>query len=220
MEISGLPETPKTENFRAFPLHTDVPSVGSFSCSNDDLNRIQEITRRTFLSNIMTVQSDCPHRERFGYGGDIVATSEAFMMNFDMAGFYAKTVRDWGDAVRPDGRLTDTAPFVGIDYCGVGWAMVHPLLLEQLYRYYGDRALIEEQLPVAIRWIDVVAAQRQDGLIVKGLGDHEALIPARSPAHLTPKFIDSSRRIARLSRIIGKDEDAERFDQMANESEA
>ncbi|MCE2960253.1 MAG: family 78 glycoside hydrolase catalytic domain [Akkermansiaceae bacterium] len=220
MEISGLPETPKTENFRAFPLHTDVPSVGSFSCSNDDLNRIQEITRRTFLSNIMTVQSDCPHRERFGYGGDIVATSEAFMMNFDMAGFYAKTVRDWGDAVRPDGRLTDTAPFVGIDYCGVGWAMVHPLLLEQLYRYYGDRALIEEQLPVAIRWIDVVAAQRQDGLIVKGLGDHEALIPARSPAHLTPKFIDSARRIARLSRIIGKEEDATRFDQMANESEA
>jgi alpha-L-rhamnosidase len=66
----------------------------------------------------------------------------------------------------------------------------------------------------------VVAAQRQDGLIVKGLGDHEALIPARSPAHLTPKFIDSARRIARLSRIIGKVEDAERFDQMANESEA
>jgi alpha-L-rhamnosidase len=91
MEISGLPETPKTENFRAFPLHTDVPSVGSFSCSNEDFNRIQEITRRTFLSNIMTVQSDCPHRERFGYGGDIVATSEAFMMNFDMAGFYVKT---------------------------------------------------------------------------------------------------------------------------------
>ena len=168
----------------------------------------------------MTVQSDCPHLERFGYGGDIVATSEAFMMNFDMAGFYAKTVLDWGDAVRPDGRLTDTAPFVGIDYCGVGWAMVHPLLLEQLYRYYGDRALIEEQLPVAIRWIDVVAAQRQDGLIVKGLGDHEALIPARSPAHLTPKFIDSARRIASLSRIIGKEEDAARFDQMANESAA
>ncbi len=218
MEISGLLLTPKTEDFRAFPLHTDVPNAGSFSCSNEDFNRIQEITRRTFLSNIMTVQSDCPHRERFGYGGDIVATSEAFMMNFDMAGFYAKTVRDWGDAVRPDGRLTDTAPFVGIDYCGVGWAMVHPLLLEQLYRYYGDRSLLEEQLPVALRWIDVVAAARQDGLVVKGLGDHEALIPARGPEHLTPMFIDSARRIARLARIVGNETDAARLDQMANES--
>ncbi len=220
MEITGLSEKPKVEDFRAFPLHTDVPSVGSFSCSNEDLNRIQEITRRTFLANIMTVQSDCPHRERFGYGGDIVATSEAFMMNFDMAGFYAKTVRDWGDAVRPDGRLTDTAPFVGIDYCGVGWAMVHPLLVEQLYRYYGDRELLEEQLPAALRWIDVVAAARQNGLVMKGLGDHEALIPARSPAHLTPKFIDSARRIARLCRIVGNEADATRLDQIATESAA
>lgn len=218
MEISGLPEVPKVEDFRAFPLHTDVPSVGSFSCSNEDFNRIQEITRRTFLSNIMTVQSDCPHRERFGYGGDIVATSEGFMMNFDMAGFYAKTVRDWGDAVRPDGRFPDTAPFVGIDYCGVGWAMVHPLLIEQMYRYYGDLALLKEQLPAAIRWIDVAAGQRQDGLIMKGLGDHEALIPARSPAHLTPKFIDSARRIARLCRIVGNEAEAERLDKMAEES--
>ena len=220
MEISGLPGTPKVEDFRAFPLHTDVPNAGSFSCSNDDLNRIQEITRRTFLSNIMTVQSDCPHRERFGYGGDIVATSEAFMMNFDMAGFYSKVVRDWGDAVRPDGRLTDTSPFVGIDYCGVGWAMVHPLLVEQLYRYYGDRSLLEEQLPVAMRWLDVVAATRKDGLVVKGLGDHEALIPARGPEHLTPMFIDSARRIARLARIVGNEADALRFDQMATESAA
>ena len=220
MEISGLPATPNVEDFRAFPLHTDVPSVGSFSCSNEDFNRIQEITRRTFLSNMMTVQSDCPHRERFGYGGDIVATSEAFMMNFDMAGFYAKTVRDWGDAVRPDGRLTDTAPFVGIDYCGVGWAMVHPLLIEQLYRYYGERSLLEEQLPVAMRWLDVVAATRKDGLVVSGLGDHEALIPAHGPEHLTAMFIDSARRVARLARIAGNETDAARFDQMANESAA
>lgn len=220
MEVSGMPLAPKTEDFRAFPLHTDVPSVGSFSCSNEDFNRIQEITRRTFLSNIMTVQSDCPHRERFGYGGDIVATSEAFMMNFDMAGFYAKTVRDWGDAVRPDGRLTDTAPFVGIDYCGVGWAMAHPLLIEQLYRYYGDAELLKEQLPVAMRWIDVVAATRKDGLVTKGLGDHEALISARGPEHLTPMFIDSARRISRLSRIAGNEADAVRLDQMADESAA
>lgn len=42
MEITGLPLTPNVEHFRAFPLHTDVPSVGSFSCSNEDLNRIQK----------------------------------------------------------------------------------------------------------------------------------------------------------------------------------
>ena len=90
------------------------------------------MTRRTFLSNIISVQSDCPHRERFGYGGDIAVTSEAFLMNFDMAAFYNKAVRDWQDAALPNGMLTDTAPFVGIQYCGVAWAMVHPLLQADL----------------------------------------------------------------------------------------
>lgn len=220
MEISGLPEAPAAADCKAFPLRTDVPGAGSFSCSNDDLNRIQEVCRHTFLSGIMTVQSDCPHRERFGYGGDIVATSEAYIMNFDMSGFYSKVARDWADAARPDGRLTDTAPFVGIDYCGVGWAMVHPLLLEQLHRHYGATALLEEQVPVAIKWLEGEAAARKNGLVTKGLGDHESLAQGKGPEFLTAMFIDAARRVARLARIVGKDGDAARIDALADESAA
>lgn len=220
MEITGLPEPPKPSDCRGLPLHTELPDAGSFTCSNERLNRIQQMCRRTFLSNVISVQSDCPHRERFGYGGDIVATSEAFLMNFDMAGFYAKTVRDWGDAARPDGRFTDTAPFVGIDYCGVGWSMVHPLLLEQLHQHYGNRQLLDTQLPAAIRWLHGEATRRKDGLVTSGLGDHEALAKARGPALSTPMFIDAARRIARLARLTGQADEAARCIALADESAA
>lgn len=220
MEITGLPAAPAPTSCRGIPLHSDLPDAGSFSCSNDQLNRIQEMCRRTFLSNVMSVQSDCPHRERFGYGGDIVATSEAFLTNFNMAGFYAKTVRDWGDAARPDGNFTDTAPFVGINYCGVGWSMVHPLLLEQLYQHYGNHSLLVEQVPAAIRWLDVEAARRKQGLVTYGLGDHEALNKSGGPVITTPMFIDSARRVARLARLIDRKDDATRFETMAEESMA
>ena len=220
MEVTGLPAAPEPASCRGIPLHTDLPDAGSFSCSNDRLNRIQEICRRTFLANVVTVQSDCPHRERFGYGGDIVATSEAFLMNFNMNGFYAKTVRDWADAARPDGRFTDTAPFVGIDYCGVGWSMVHPLLLEQLHQYYGNRSLLEEQLPAAIRWLDGEAGRRKEGLVTSGLGDHEALAKIGGPVLTTPMFIDSARRVARLARLLDRKDDATRCEAMAAESAA
>lgn len=218
MEITGLSEAPAAKSCRAYPFHTDLASAGDFTSSNQRLNDIQEITRNTFLANAVTVQSDCPHRERFAYGGDIVATSEAYLMNFDMAGFYAKTVRDWGDAARPDGRFTDTAPFVGIDYCGVGWSMVHPLLIDQLYQHYGDRRLIEEQLPAAMSWLEGEAKRRENGLVTKGLGDHEALVRARGPVLGTPMFIDTARRIARLARSIGNEADAEKFEALADES--
>ena len=219
MEIVGLSEAPQLTDCRAIPFNTELPSMGEFSSSNERLNRIQQITRRTFLSNAVGVQSDCPHRERFGYGGDIVATSEAFIMNFDMAGFYAKTVRDWGDAALPSGLFPDTAPYVGIKYCGVGWGMAHPHLLEQLYQYYGNRTLIEEQLPIAIRWIESEAARRKDGLVTVGLGDHEGLAKARGPALGTPMFIDAARRIARLARLIDQEKQAARCEALAFESE-
>lgn len=218
MEITGLPEAPAAADVRAFLTHSDLPSVSTFSCSNPLLNSIQEMCLRTFLANVVSVQSDCPHRERFGYGGDIAVTSETYLMNFDMQGFYAKTARDWADAARPDGRLTDTAPFVGIDYCGVGWAMAHPLLLEQLYIHYGDRSLLEEQVPVALKWLETEAAARKDGLVVKGLGDHEALTQSKGPEMLTPMFVDAARRCARLAEIIGDKETAARCNAMAKES--
>lgn len=222
MEVTGLPKAPAPDECRAIPFHCDLPEAGNFSCSNELFNSIQKICRRTFVSNVIGVQSDCPHRERFGYGGDIVATSETFLMNYNMAGFYAKTVRDWGDAARPDGRFTDTAPFVGIDYCGVGWSMTHPLLLDQLYQHYGNRALLDEQLPAAIRWFEGEAARRKDGLVTSGLGDHEALgkVKAKGTALTTSMFIDTAHRIARLAQVTGNETDAKRCEAWAQESTA
>ena len=129
-------------------------------------------------------------------------------------------MRDWADGALPDGNFTDTSPFVGVQYCGVGWAMAHPLVLEQLYQHYGNKALVAEQLPAAIRWFDLEASKRKEGLVTYGLGDHEALKRIAGPVLTTPMFIDTARRMARLSRVVGGENDAKRFEQMADESNA
>lgn len=216
LELTGLPEAPPLAALTGLRLHSDVADAGSFACSNERFNRIQQMCRRTFVSNIVGVQSDCPHRERFGYGGDIVATSEAFLLNFDMATFYQKTVRDWADSARPDGMLTDTAPFVGIDYCGVGWAMAHPLLVSQLYRYHGDRRLLEEQYETARRWLLLVAERNPGGIVKEGIGDHESLVKAPAPPLVTPLYFQSAKLLADLARALDRTEDVARFDKLAD----
>lgn len=217
VEITGLPEGTDAGRITVTGLRlgSDVADAGSFSCSNELLNRVQQMCRRTFLANIFSVQSDCPHRERFGYGGDIVATSEAFSLNFDMSGFYAKTVRDFADAARPDGLLTDTAPFVGIQYCGVGWAMAHPLLLSQLRREYSDDRLLAEQYDTARRWLLKVAEDYPDGLITEGLGDHEALEQTPVPQVGTPLYVRSAELLAGMARVLDKQQHAVQFDSLA-----
>ena len=215
VELSGLAAAPPLAALTGLRIHSDVATAGSFACSNERFNRIQQMCRRTFVSNIISVQSDCPHRERLGYGGDIVATSEALLFNFDMATFYQKSVRDWADSVRPDGMLTDTAPFVGIDYCGVGWAMAHPLLVSQLYRYHGDRRLLEEQYATARRWLLLVSDRNPGGIVTDGIGDHESLVPAPVPPLVTPLYFQSAVLLAEMARTLGRAEDVTRFSELA-----
>jgi len=99
MEISGLESKPDIADIQGIAFNSNVENQSSFTCSSDLLNSIQDATERTFLSNLIGVQSDCPAREKFGYGGDLNATSESFIYNYDMQAFYRKTIYDWLDAM-------------------------------------------------------------------------------------------------------------------------
>ena len=211
VEVTGLVTKPALEMLTGLRLNTDVERTGAFSCSSEPFNRIQEMCDWTFLSNIFSVQSDCPHRERFGYGGDLAVTSEAFMMNYGMADFYAKTVRDWGDSARPDGTMTDTAPAIGVEYCGLAWGMAHPLVQRQLYQYYGERRLLAEQYETSKRWLELQIAKNPDFIVAEGLSDHESLVPTPAPVLVTPLFAASAKTVSELATILGHPAEAEKY---------
>ena len=73
MEISGLKYKPEITDTEGIVFNSNVEDNNSFSCSSQLLNSIQKATERTFLDNLISVQSDCPGREKFGYGGDLNA---------------------------------------------------------------------------------------------------------------------------------------------------
>jgi alpha-L-rhamnosidase len=215
VEITGLVEKPNLQTLEGLRLNSDVSMVGSFECSNPLFNRIQEMVLWTELSNLFSVQSDCPHREKFGYGGDIVASSEMAMLNFDMANFYAKVARDFGDAIRTNGGFTETAPYVGIsdeglgDQSGpIGWGTAQPLLLWQLYQYYGDRRGIEENYEATRRWIALLKSKAKDGILDNGISDHESLAPKPRALTGTAFYYFNLKLFQRLAEIMHRDTDA------------
>ena len=67
----------------------------------DLLNKLQANIVRSLLSNMHSVESDCPTRERVGWTGDSQATAETAVMSLDMRGFYAKWMQDYEDAQCP-----------------------------------------------------------------------------------------------------------------------
>ena len=208
-------------------LHSDVPVAGSFLCSDPLINQIQQTCLNTFLSNIFSVQSDCPHRERFGYGGDIVATSETFMNNFDMSGFYEKTVNDFADAAQSDGGLTETAPYVGISDEGLGgksgpveWGSALPVLLLQLHQYYGNIDLIKQKYPIAKKWVDFMTEHADHGIISATIGDHESIDPKIEASSATAYYYYNTKLLVQFATLLNKQDDVAKYTALAADIKA
>lgn len=227
VEVTGFPGRPTLQTLEGLRLNADVAPVGSFRCSNERFNRIQEMVRWTELSNLFSVESDCPHREKFGYGGDIVAAGEMAMLNFDMVRFYAKAVQDLADAVRPNGGFTETAPFVGIADQGlggqsgpIGWGTAQPWLLWQLYQYYGDRRLLEEHYENTKRWLALLESCATNRILVNGISDHESLAPKPQALTGTGFYFLNAKLFSQIARVLGHDVDADRAAALAEEIKA
>jgi hypothetical protein len=54
-----------------YPMRSDMKVVASYDMPSVLLNRIHNLTVQTFDSNLLSVESDCPARERLGYGDDV-----------------------------------------------------------------------------------------------------------------------------------------------------
>jgi alpha-L-rhamnosidase len=213
MEISGMKYKPDLSDIVGLVIHSNVENGNSFSCSSGLLNSIQTATRRTFLDNLISVQSDCPGRERFGYGGDLNATADAFIYNFDMHSFYRKTIYDWVDAMQ-DSVFIDTAPYVGIKNCGLSWESAFIIAQDKLLLYYNDTALIKELYSLDLAWMDKAARIHPSGIVDKGLSDHESLVKIPVKLIGTTHYLDCARIMQRFARIMNDTVNVKRFEKL------
>lgn len=239
VEITGYPGTPNLAAVTAIRISSAVEPAGEFSCSNELFNRIQKMCRATFPSNLMGVQTDCPGRERFGYGDDIACACEAHLYNYDMASFYEKTIRDFADAARPNGALTLLAPWTGhsiggfdsgggsfadVDRNGVNagtgplsGVLAHPLLLQRSYQFYGDKRIVEEQFDVSRKALDFIRQHAEDNIVRVGLGDWSSVEPTDTTILDTALYYQYSKIVSHLAHVLQRDEDAAEYERLAED---
>ncbi|MEM9326590.1 MAG: family 78 glycoside hydrolase catalytic domain [Bacteroidota bacterium] len=216
IEVEGLQQAPDRSDLVGLSMHSNVPNESSFSSSSALLNSIQKATERTFLANLVSVQSDCPAREKFGYGGDINATSEAFIYNFDMQAFYRKTVYDWLDAMN-DTSFVDTAPYVGIQYCGISWESAYLITQYYLYLYYGDEDFVRELYDQNVQWMDKVARLHPNAWVDQGLSDHESLEPVPVELIGTAHYLQCARIMATFAEVLGDEARSDQYLRLADQ---
>jgi hypothetical protein len=182
---------PTVESVGGLVVHSTSAPVGQFSCSNKLFNRIHALVRWAQISNLMSVLTDCPHRERLGWLEQTHLNGPALRYEFDLNRLLAKTVSDMADSQEADGLVPDIAPefvkFSGGFRDSPEWGSACVLVPWQQYEWTGDAGLLRSSYDMMKRYVDYLGSRATDHVVSHGLGDWYDLGP-KPPgyAQLTP----------------------------------
>ena len=219
VEVSGLPSEPSLDTLAGLVIHTDVEPAGEFVSSNELLNRIQAATRWSYLSNLISLPTDCPQREKNAWTGDAHLAAEQALFNFKPAAVYSKWLHDLVDAQRAKGDLPGIAPTSGWGYArlnGPAWDSALLLIPAYMHQYYGDERILTRHYDAFKRYVDYVTSRAPGGIANFGLNDW---VPykTRTPPGITSTayYYRDAQIVARTAELLGKHDEAEQYRQLA-----
>lgn len=213
----------KTEILELKMLHTrnSAPTVGSFSCSDSLFNKIFELINWGIKSNMASVATDCPHREKLGWLEQTYLIGPSMHYNFDIHSFYGKIVTDMMDSQLENGLVPDIAPeyvpFQGGFRDSPEWGSAAVIIPWQLYQWYGDVSVLSKAYPMMKRYVEYLAGKAEKNILSHGLGDWYDLGPKHpGEAQLTPKAVTATsiyfydlQIVSKVAGLIGKTDDSQ-----------
>jgi alpha-L-rhamnosidase len=215
VEITGFPGVPSLDNFEGLFFHSNVPKTGEFNCSSKLINQIHLNTLWGQLSNLMSIPTDCPQRdERQGWMGDAQLATEEAILNFDMARFFTKYLKDIKLCQREDGSISDVVPpYWSLYPADPAWGSAYVTIAWYLYWYYNDLRILEENYEGMKKYIDFLISISENDLILIGkYGDWCppcSIVSKKTPIELTSSwyFYHDTFYFSKIAEILEKTED-------------
>jgi len=228
--------SPKILALAGIVVQSDSPADGEFACSNDLFNRTRKLVRWAQRSNMVSLLTDCPHRERLGWLEEDHLNGPALRYEFDLAQLFTKTLNDIADSQLTNGLVPTTAPEYTIfrDKSdtnhlrnGFGdspeWSSTFILVPWQQYEFDGDLNLFRIHYDAIKRYLTYLDSRADHGIANFGLGDWYDVGP-RHPgvSQLTPIALTATafyfqdvHIMAQAAALLGKPEDAQQFSALA-----
>ena len=232
VKVQGVSEL-KKEDFRGLALYSDLKRTGSIQTGHALVNRLIENVRWGLKDNFLDVPTDCPQRdERMGWTGDAQVFSATASYLKDTYAFYAKYLYDMAkEQSALDGKVPDVVPSAGIDSTACVWGDASCIIPWNLYLFYGDRSILEDQFESMKSWVDYV--RRVDGddhgwRYVFHYGDWLALDNLNQTAEQVMGGTDeefianlyyavSAGLVAKAAQVLGKEEEEKEYQELSEE---
>ena len=210
-------------------VYNSAEEGSSFECSNPLFTQTHRLIERAERSNMQSVMTDCPHREKLGWLEQDHLVGPSLFYNFDMTQYCPKIIRDITDTQKADGMVPTTAP----QYVSFGnlfddspeWGSTLIIMPFQYYEQYGDSTLITRNYTAMRRYVDYLTSRSKDGIVSHGLGDwYDVVEGGKSgfckntpiPLVATAHYIYDLQLIQRAARMVGNKADEERYSTLYN----
>lgn len=219
-EVEGWPGVLDASAIAARVVHTALASAGEFVSSDPLLNRIQAAARWSTRTNYHSIPTDCPHREKNGWTGDVAVSLEQMLWNFEIVPALTKWLQDFEDAMRPSGQLPGIVPTSGWGYnwgSGPAWDVAMFLIPWEVYRYTGDRSLLVRMYEPMRGYFRFAEGMGVGDIYQFGLGDWCPPI-GRGGQHECPtavtdtgRMVEMARILADTARLLGREDDEQTY---------
>jgi alpha-L-rhamnosidase len=218
VEVAGYPGTPSLNAIRGVVVSSFSREAGRFASSSPVLNKLWKNIVWTQRDNYIEIPTGCAQRdERLGWTGDAQLFARTSTAAMDAAPFLTKWMVDLDDDQLANGAFPDVAPDVMGGGGSSGWSDAGLIIPWTVYQVYGDRDIIRRHWPAMQRWI-AVQEKLSQGLLRPAAGYGDWLSAGENtPLDVisTAWFAHGASLMAKMARVIGRPEDALRYDALA-----
>lgn len=210
-------------------LYPDMELMGEFTCSEPLFNQIHGIITQAIKSNIKSVFTDCPHREKLGWLEQTHLIGPAILFNYDVHNLYEKVEKDMMEAQHENGLVPDICPeyITGFGKYHEGfvdspeWGSACIINPWYLYRKYGDTAIFARYYDTMRTYLKHLTDMSHRYLLHHGLGDWLDIGPCVPYSQNTPVTVVATcvyyydlRIMKQVAEILGKKEDAAEYEDL------
>lgn len=230
VKVEGVPSL-KKEDFSGLALYSELVQTGFLTTGNALVNRLILNTQWGQKGNFLDVPTDCPQRdERMGWTGDAQVFSATACYQMDSYAFFKKYLYDMATEQQAgEGRVPEVVPSFGHENTSCAWGDAACVIPWNLYRFYGDKQILEEQYGSMKAWVDYMT--RVDGadngwrrrfhfgdwLALDGPGGIDGVMGGTEAGFIASTYYRySTQLLAKAARVLGKEEEASRYEALAD----
>ena len=224
---------PVLKNIQSCFVYNSAKKVSTFESSNRIFNAAHRLIEKAVRSNMQSVFTDCPHREKLGWLEQVHLNGPGLLYNYDLTAYAPQIMQNMADAQHSNGAMPTTAPeYVIFEGPGMdafaespewgGSLVIFPFMY---YETYGDDSLIKKYYPNMRRYVDYLKTRADTGILSFGLGDwydygdFRAGFSRNTPVPLvaTAHYYMTVMYLVQAAKMVGNDFDIHYYTSLAQD---